>query len=162
MTPDEFENDVMPRILSAWHSRCLCANAGFRKLLSFNFNDYGTGPMALVDSEIIAHRIIRENFARVGDVGRSQDGDILQRYSCPQCSTKCEEEYAEYSISMYRSFFRFLDMPEMADYGLYLVGMRAFSSDDFLKVHDFREAASLNEFLASIGAAEQSDAADSR
>ncbi|MFO0913563.1 MAG: hypothetical protein U0795_11450 [Pirellulales bacterium] len=156
MTLDEFVNDVMPRILSAWRSRCLCANSGFRKLLSFNFADYGTGPMALADSEIVSHQIIRENFARVGDVGRSQDGDVRQRYSCPQCNTMCEEEYAEYSISMDRSFFRFLDTPEMADYGLYLVGIRAFSCDDFLKVNDFREATSITEFLAFIGVAEQS------
>lgn len=156
MTPDEFVNDVMPKVLSAWRSRCLCANAGFRKLLSFNFADYGAGPMALADSEIVGHHIIRENFRRVGDVGRSQDGDVLQRYSCPQCNNMCEEEYGEYSISMYRSFFRFLDTPEMAECGRFLVGMRAFSHEDFLKVHDFREANSIAEFLAYIGVAEQS------
>jgi hypothetical protein len=100
MTPDEFANHVMPRILSAWRCHCLCANAGFRRLLSFNFTDY--------------------------------------------------------SISMYRSFFRFLNTPAMADYGLYLVGMRAFSRDDFMKVHDFREATSIDEFLSFIGIAEQS------
>jgi hypothetical protein len=151
MTPDEFVNDVMPVVLSAWQTNCLCANAGFRKLLSFNFDQYGAGPMALADSEIVGQRIVRENFARVGDASRSQDGDILQRYLCPQCQTTCEEEYAEFSISMYRSFFRFLDTPHMADYGLYLVGMRAFSQDDFLKVHDFREATSVDEFLTHIG-----------
>jgi hypothetical protein len=158
MTPDKFANDVMPQILSAWRSRCLCAYGGFRKLLSFNFADYGAGPMALADSEIVCQKIVRENFTRVGDVGRSLDGDILQRYSCPQCNTVCEEEYAEYSISMYRSFFRFLDTSEMADCGLYLVGMRAFSQEDFSKVHDFREASSINEFLAFIGVAEHADA----
>ncbi len=156
MTPDEFANDVLPRILSAWRLRCLCANAGFRKLLSFNFADYGACPMALADSEIVGHNIVRENFTRVGDVGRSHDGDTLQRYSCPQCKAMCDEEYAEYSISMYRSFFRFLDTPEVADYGLYLVGMRAFSREDFLKVYDFREATSIDEFLAFIGVTEQS------
>jgi hypothetical protein len=151
MTPDEFADDVMPVILSAWQGNCLCAHAGFRKLISFNFDDYGAAPMALVDSEIVGYHIVHGNFTRVGEVRRTKDGDILQRYACPQCQANCEEEYNEFSISMYRSFYRFVDMPKIADCGLYLVGMRAFSQDDFLKVHDYREATSVDEFLIHIG-----------
>ena len=34
--------------------------------------------------------------------------------------------------------------------------MRAFSREDYLKVHDFREATSTDEFMSFIGLAEQS------
>ncbi|MGN6546395.1 MAG: hypothetical protein ACTHK7_15180 [Aureliella sp.] len=107
--------------------------------------------MALVDSEVVGHYVIRENFLRIGEPDRSQAGDVTQRYACPQCNVMCEEHFAEYSISMSRSYFRFLDTPEMATYGLFLVGIRGFSHEDFAKVHDFHQAGSSWEFLAYLG-----------
>lgn len=162
MTSEEFVNDVIPRLHSAWRSRCLCDCAGFRKLLSFNFEDYDAGPMALLDSELVGEQIVRAIFRPAGDVVRMPDGEMRQRYLCPKCNTMCEEEVDEFSISMRRSYYRFPDSPDLADVGLYLVGIRAFSVDDFQRVHDFRPAGSIEEFLAYMGIAEPTDAADSR
>jgi hypothetical protein len=151
MTPNDFVARVVSAAQKVWSADCFCHHGGFRKLLSFNFEDYGTGPMALIDSEIIGHHIVRKYFTCVGDVRRSSNGDIFQEYACPKCGAVCEEEYAEYSISMYRSYFRFLDGESPAPLGLFLVGVRAISQSDYLKVHDFRVAKSAEEFLVSIG-----------
>jgi hypothetical protein len=90
--------------------------------------------MALLDSELVGEHIVRALFPPAGDVVRTPDGEMRQRYRCPKCNTMCEEEYDEFSISMRRSHYRFPDSPDLADVGLYLVGIRAFSGDDFQRV----------------------------
>jgi hypothetical protein len=118
--------------------------------------------MALLDSELVGEHIVRALFPPAGDVVRTPDGEMRQRYRCPKCNTMCEEEYDEFSISMRRSHYRFPDSPDLADVGLYLVGIRAFSGDDFQRVQDFRPAGSIEEFLTFMGIAEPTDAMDSR
>ena len=71
--------------------------------------------------------------------------------ACPQCGAACEKDFAEFSIAMSRSCFRFTSPGELAPTALYLVGFYGFSRDDFDKVHDFKRTESVAEFLRSIG-----------
>lgn len=64
MTPDEFQKRILPPIFSAWEERCFCRNHSFLKLVSFDFEDYGIGPLALMDSEIVIQAIIGRRFLR--------------------------------------------------------------------------------------------------
>ena len=68
MTPDEFHHSILPTILTAWERGCFCHSPGFLKLVSFNFEDYGIGPMAVVDSEILIAEIIGRRFVREGQL----------------------------------------------------------------------------------------------
>lgn len=149
VTPDEFRETVLPQIVSAWERQCLCASAGFLKLVSFDFGDYDTRPVGLADTEIVIGSIIRERFTRQGEMSH-QAGDRLQRYVCPQCQAACAEHYAEYNIWMYRTCVRYDASPALAPCGYYLVGHYGFERADFEKVRDFQKAASTEQFLASL------------
>src|SRR3954464_3600009 len=116
MTPKEFAADVLPVIKASWQSHCLCSNPGFRKLLSFNFQDYRdrpstlvdrAGPMALMDSEIVGHHIIVSTFARAACPPNSPDQDKVRIYTCPRCETRCQQTWEQYSINMERSYYQF-------------------------------------------------------
>ena len=106
MTPDEFRDRVLPRIVTAWDAHCLCQSPGFRKLLSFNFRDYGRRTIGLADAEILIQEIIRRTFIRQGEP-TSDQGELAQVYLCPQCGGSCTELYAEFSVSMYHSCVTF-------------------------------------------------------
>jgi len=151
LTHEEFVHELLPKIVAAWETRCFCSSPGFRKLLAFNFCDYHSHPMTLVDSELIGHHLVRSRFPRTQEV-RHSAGEIFQEYQCPQCKTRCLESYNEYSISMYRSYYEFAGTVTRADVGLYLVGIRAFSKHDFDAVTDYREAASKQEYFQTLGA----------
>ncbi|WP_425397558.1 hypothetical protein [Aeoliella sp.] len=151
MTPDEFAAKVLPAIEAACQSNCLCAEPGFRKLLSFDFDDYGTGPVALADSEIVGDAIVLRRFKLVGKVEDPPIGFALRRYECPQCGAVCVAQFDEYSISMNRTVFRFESPGKAAESGLYLVGFRGFKREDFAKVTDFERTESQEEFLRSLG-----------
>jgi hypothetical protein len=151
MTPDEFRQRVLPLVLAAWEKKCLCHSAGFRKLLSFNFQDYGNGPVGLVDSEAIGHEIVRSRFKKLGEPSEGSPGEWTQRFECPQCGARCRETCEDFSIHMWRSFYRFEDTAARADVGYFLVGFYAFRREDFERVHDFQPAISEVQFLSSIG-----------
>jgi hypothetical protein len=150
MTPDEFQKHILPTILSAWDKACFCRSSGFLKLVSFNFEDYEIGPIALADSEILIQQIVRDHFTRDGEPTSDGQGTTFQAYRCPQCGARCRETYAEYSISMYRSFVLFDDVSAKAPLGIYLVGFYGFNQGDFARVHDFRLASREEEFLAAM------------
>ena len=150
MTPDEFQKRIVPTIIAAWERGCFCRSPGFRKLVSFNFEDYGIGPVALADSEILIQEIIRGRFTRDGEANSDGMGTSSQVYRCPKCGARCTETYAEYSVSMFRSFVIFETVPEKAASGIYLVGFRGFKQADFAKIRDFRLTSDEDEFLASL------------
>jgi hypothetical protein len=144
-------------MLTAWESGCFCRSPGFLKLLSFNFEDYKIGPVGLADSEILIHEIIRGRFTRDGEPSSDGMGTTQQSYLCPNCGARCRETYAEYSISMYRSFVLFENAPEMAATGVHLVGFYGFQQSDFAKIHDFRPAADDAEFITAITGSPRGD-----
>ncbi len=150
MTPDEFQKRIVPTVVAAWERKCFCRSPGFRKLASFNFEDYGIGPVALVDSEILIQEIIRGRCTRDGEPTNDGHGTTFQAYRCPRCGARCRETYAEYSISMYRSFVLFDNAPKTASSGVYLVGFYGFTQADFAKVHDFRPTSDEAEFMNTL------------
>lgn len=149
MTPDEFRQDVLPRIVASWSQTCFCANPGFRKLLSFDFRDYDIGPTGLADSEILIDELIRKRFIQTSD-SESRPSHIIQAYQCPQCRATCRVMIEEFSISMYRSTVAFNGHPSRDGEGLYLVGFYGFKRDDFEMIHDFRRAESIEPFTQHI------------
>lgn len=150
MTPDEFREAVLPRIMADWEAECLCASPGFQKLLSFDFRDYGIGPVGLADTEILIDAIVRQRFLRQ-DKSESSSGEVQQVCICPQCQATCTERYAEFSISMYQSVVTY-EQPKLALTGLYLVGFYGFKRDEFDKVDDFQRASTTEEFLRRLKA----------
>jgi hypothetical protein len=156
MTPEAFHTSILPCVYGALSERCLCAHPGFRKLLSFNFEDYSTSPMAMIDSEFIIDCFLRHGLCRqIGDFGRNANGDGVQNYECLQCGGSIAEYYEEYSISMYRSYCRFDETVAPNPRGLYLVGVRYFDLKEIEKIHDFTITESTSQFLDSIGIDEQ-------
>lgn len=149
-TSEKFIGEILPVILASWGAHCFCVSPGFRKLLSFNFEDYGTSVMQLVDAELVGYHVVKANFDPVGGMWK-RNGDTIQLYRCKRCSARCEQIYADYSLVAYRSYYRFLDEAKPAAVGVYLIGMQGFSIEDYKKVHDFREAASVSEFLGFLG-----------
>lgn len=150
MTPDEFRQRVLPTVVAAWELACFCRSPGFLKLLSFNFEDYGVGPVGLADSEILIHEIVRGQFTREGEPTSDGMGTTQQAYRCPKCGACGTETYAEYSISMYRSFVLFDNAPKMSSTGLYLVGFYGFEQAEFSKIHDFHQARDEDEFVTTL------------
>lgn len=149
MNPDEFRDSVLPSVVAAWGDRCFCGNPGFRKLISFDFRDYGIGPTALADAEILIEAIVRKRFTRQHEP-ESHDGETLQVYSCPQCALSCTERYAEFSISMYQSTVSYDGHPALAARGLFLVGFYGFSRKQFEKIDDFEAAPTADEFIRRL------------
>lgn len=155
MHSEKFESVVLPQVRAAWTKKCLCRNPGFRKLVSFRFEDYGPDPMQLVDALVIWHNLIKfgpMHFQRHRDSCRSSTGDLIQRHKCLQCGSTCEETYSEHGVSIVKTCFCFLDDRPVASIGLYLVGFESFAADSASKVLDFREAGNVHEFLQSNGA----------
>ena len=149
MTPDGFRESVLPTLKDAWQQNCFCANPAFRKLLSFNFDDYGIGPTGLADSEISIDEIIRQQFEKreSKDLG---GGQVKQSFRCPQCDTTCTEHFREFSINMYQSYVLFENQPPPSPHALFLVGWFGFKSDEFEKIHDFEMASSTDLFLQQL------------
>lgn len=151
MTPDEFREIVLPQIVTAWNDNCFCANPIFQKLLSFNFRDYGIGPAALADSEILIDALIRQRFTQQHEP-KSHQGEITQVYKCSQCQATCTELYAEFSISMYQSMVTYDQNPTLAPSGLYLVGFYGFKQNEFGKISDFQQASTPDDFIRQLKA----------
>jgi len=147
MTPDEFRSHALPQILTAWQEGCFCASPGFRKLLSFDFQNYEIGPVGLADSEILIDSIIRKEFKSLSESGTFETTTI---YECPNCGTTCTECYADYSINMYRSTVTFDGDPAPAGEGLYLVGFYGFNREEFARIIDFRRTESVEEFVRFV------------
>ena len=149
MTPDEFRESVLPTIKNAWQQKCLCDNMVFRKLVSFDFDDYGIGPTGLVDGEILIDEIIRKNFEKTGDVAE-EIGAIYQRFRCPQCGSECIELWREFNINMSISHVLFDNQPKRSDDAYYLVGFFGFSRDDFANISDFKRSPTSHIFLQQL------------
>lgn len=157
MTPEEFAKKIVPKI-SVATNKCLCTSKGFRKLLSFNFENYRRllpvtriAPTALADAEILIQKLIREGFVRVGSP-KSAQGGTRQEYRCPRCGIGCIEIYTEYSINMARSFVLFNDDVPLLSKGYFLVGFYGFEEKDFKRINDFERAKNVDEFIDWITA----------
>jgi hypothetical protein len=181
MTPDDFQRTVVPDVIASWERRCFCANPGFRKLLSFNFEDYNPklrepsslnwltigwlwfrtrrhiGPLALADSEILGTEIIIKRFTRLeGPPAHPRSSEHFATYRCPRCAAICCGYSEQYSINMDRTYFLFDGAPSPAPSGVYLVGFYGY--DRGSRIPDFTLIADRAAFLASIGAGSEAAA----
>ena len=146
MSPDDFRESIISHLVPAWEKKCFCAIPAFRKLISFNFADYGIGPVGLVDSEMLIHEIIRQKFEKQGDT-RSVQGKSIATFTCPQCKRICTDTYEDFSISMYRSYVTFDGDAPVTTGVLYLIGFFGFDGSDFAKINDFHKALTPNAFI---------------
>ena len=149
MTPEEFRQNVLPGIVTAWDKQCFCAAPGFQKLLSFDFRNYGIAPTGLADTEILINALIRQRFTPQ-DEPEKGTGERAQDYLCPQCQARCTEVYSEFSIHMYQTTVTYQAIPALAPVGHYLVGFYGLKQADFLKVTDFERTSSVEAFLAQL------------
>ncbi len=154
MTPAEFHEHVLPELLSRWERQCFCSAPGFRKLISFNFREYGDlSPLALADAEIVIQALICERFIRIENSSpqeNEQTSERVQEFECPQCQARCTATFEQFNIHMERSFVTFADLRPAADEGLYLVGFFGFRADEHEKIHDFRHTMSVQEFIQAV------------
>ncbi|MCB9854099.1 MAG: hypothetical protein H6818_00315 [Phycisphaerales bacterium] len=149
MTPEEFRQALLPDLLEAWQRECFCASPGFRKLVSFNFEDYGIGPVGLADSQILGLEIIQNRFLKIDNAAATSPAQS-RLFECPKCRARCTETYEDYNIWMYRTYFTFVNDGPIAQTGLYLVGYYGFSRSDFEKIADYQPAASAEVFLQQM------------
>jgi hypothetical protein len=105
-------------------------------------------PVGLADTEVLIGEIIRNRFEKGDDVEASDE--IRQRFLCPKCGQSCIESYAEFNIHMYRSTVRFEDGGRRAATGLFLTGFYGFDGEDFLKIPDFQQTESIDDFLGQF------------
>ena len=152
MSPEDFKRQVIFRVATQWERGCLCHHPGFRKLLSFNFQDYGMSPMQCIDTEILAQHVTTQYFRVVQE--RKLHSDHITGLVCLNCKAHSEATYSEYSISMYRTCIRYIGLPPSANHGLFIIGIHGFSQTAIESVHDFKPASNLAEFLQSIGVSE--------
>lgn len=142
MTPAEYQEQVLPEILSALGDRCICKLPGLRKLLSFNFEDYGAGPMACADTEILIQSLLRDGNA---NYTATPDAEGNYTFLCSTCGTALVEHFEDYSINMYRSYIEYDQRRSV--HGRYLVGFRSFTIADRDRIDDFTEAESKEAYL---------------
>jgi len=152
ITPNVFSSDVLPWVVESWSRECLCANPGFLKLLSFDFLDYGQTPAALVDSELIWGAIVGKHFISQGEWLAGTSNRPRRTFQCPQCGLKLVCESEQYSVNMWHTTSRPMLQRELASNGCYLVGIQSFKDFDYQSLTDFALAATVPDFLASIGA----------
>jgi hypothetical protein len=105
LSPEAYTAEVLPVLVKRWQRRCFCGSPGFLKLLSFDFQDYGNVPAALLDSEIAWGAIIGKHFTPAG--GWAEVGEEQQRtFRCPQCGLELRTRSEQYSISMWTTSSR--------------------------------------------------------
>lgn len=149
MTPDEYRTSVLPQIISAWEQHCFCANPFFQKLLSFNFDDYGIGPIGLADTEILVSDLVMQRFDK-DEQADEVNRDMSLGYRCPQCHAKCIEVYREFSISMNVCYALFDEPRVLADKASYLIGFFGFDLEDIGRIKDFQRTESVEGYLESL------------
>ena len=145
--PQEFNARVVPELLRRYDAHCFCKNANFIKLVSFNFQDYGIGPVQLYDTELVIDQVARKRFE---SVKKWDGGEQIDR--CKQCGTQFRTHWDQYSINMDRSVMLPVEKLPMAETGLYVTGFRYFAKDEheLAKITDFEVAKSVEAFAEAI------------
>jgi hypothetical protein len=145
--PQEFNARVVPELLRRYDAHCFCRNPNFLKLVSFNFQDYGIGPVQLYDTEIVVEQVARKRFE---SVKRWDGGEQIDR--CTQCGTEFRTRWDQYSINMDRSVMWPVEKLPVAKTGLYVTGFRYFSQyeNELAKIRDFEVAKSVDAFVDAL------------
>lgn len=149
LSSDQFREQVLPTLVERWDRSCFCGRAGFRKVVSFDFRDYGIAPTALVDAEILIGELVRARWEAV-DSPEMGEGPLVQTWRCPQCGTRFLDEYEEFGVGLFRSFVRPVEPLPAAPVGVYLVGFRGGGPAGREKIRDFKPAGSVDEYLRHL------------
>ncbi|HPF41454.1 MAG TPA: hypothetical protein P5081_22125 [Phycisphaerae bacterium] len=150
MTPEEFRQRTFRTLANAWKQGCFCDSPGFQKLMSFDFQKYGTNPVGLADTEILIDEIIRNRFKKEGGDKAPDPAAGWPTYTCPQCGATCDVGWQDYSISMNCSTVKFHGRRKRAKVGLYVIGFYGFSKKSFEKIRDFKRASSAKAYLKHV------------
>jgi hypothetical protein len=143
LTPAEFRRDVLPRLLSAWEKACFCESDAFKRLTSFEMGSAA----ALADGQIIIAELISKNFSADGDL-EDRNFEQVQRYVCPQCGSKCEVIWEQFSINMDRDYVVWGSPPTPASEALFVIGFYGVDPPD--QVPGFKRADSIGQFVDSL------------
>ena len=148
MTPDDYRDGVLPQLQACWEQQCFCASAFYRRLIGFDFRDFGIGPVGLADAEILIDAFVRQRCEPTREL--EADGALLQEYRCPSCGRLMTEQYDEFNIHMYRSVVRFVDDLPKADTCAYMIGLYGFDAADFDKITGYELMESVPEYIERI------------
>lgn len=91
---------------------CVCRFPRFRKLTFFDFCDYGIGPTACLESELLIDLALRGEqtaYATAAEPGKAPNSPWT--YQCRLCRASIGERYEEYNIHMSRSYLAFPSLP---------------------------------------------------
>ena len=143
LTPEQFRSDALPLVIDAWQRGCFCHNAGFRRMTTLDI-----APNALADAQILIHHIVEQRFVPDGR-WMSASGQQSRSFHCPQCDANCVVISEDFSISMHRSYVRWLSTrPTIEAKAPYLVGFYGF--DPPSHVDGFQRVTSPAEFVAEL------------
>jgi hypothetical protein len=100
---------VIPLLLK---NGCPCRYPRFVNIVAFNYQDFGTGPVACGDTEQLVGAAIEGQAAFLKLQSEEQVQDSThRRYQCTRCGAFWEYVFTDYSISMYRTYLRLLTEP---------------------------------------------------
>ena len=145
-----FSNGIITTLVAFWKTDCLCNQPGFTKLMSFDYTNYGLGPVTILDKDIIGREVIQKVFVKVQDWKDSRDGsERTSIYQCPRCMAEWEVRWEQFSVNFECCTYKLHSKKEMAPRGSYLLGfgglVKSFQATDYSRV------GSVNEFFKSIG-----------
>jgi hypothetical protein len=143
MTPDDFRLAIVPRLALMKPDCCLCSNRSFRKLISFEFQDYGIAPTGLADAEVLINEVLRDKLRY-----RLKTSNTGGTFTCLACQSVLVETYDEYSISMSRSTIAWDEKKTVR--GSYVVGFFGFTGADYARINDF-DSVELENLVAMLG-----------
>ena len=143
LTPVEFHRDVVPLLRAAWENACFCNREAFKRLTSFEMGSAA----ALADGQIIINEIIRKKFSADGPL-EDRDFEQMQRYVCPQCGSRCQVFWEQFSIKMDRHYAIWPSPPARSSEALFIVGFYGF--DPPAQVAGFKRADSVDQFIDSL------------
>ena len=147
LTPEAFRRDVMPQLLSAWGKACFCRSSAFKCLTSF---DMGSAA-ALADGQIIIADLIQKRFLKDGAL-EDRSYEQVQRYVCPQCNSRCQVFWEEFSVNMDRHYVVWDAPPARSSEAFFVVGFYGF--DIPAQVPGFRRAGTIDQLVDSVASGE--------
>lgn len=146
MTPEAYQQEVLPKITSALKGTCICQHKNLRKIMSFNYEDYKMPAVGLADCEILIQALLRdadEAYEVVQDTEKDQYG-----FRCNICHTFLAQHYDDYSIHMYRAY---IEWPEKDDrQGYYMTGFYGLDVSGCEKVDDFVQLDDRDAYIAKV------------
>lgn len=140
---------VLPQLVTErWRQGCFCRSARFRKLVAFDFRDYGHTPAVLLDAEILISEVIEKQFVPLRSEPSRQAS--IHVYRCPQCAACFQVESEQFSVWMWCTVARAIDRPAPAGPARYLLWIHSFESFRFTAVRDYLQTDDVDDYLDAL------------